>query len=88
MISLLAISFYNLNCPQEKRLFFQFFVRLEHIRKCFTMKEGVFVLEEYSKCKLISFQKLILPLLVPKSRKIVQRKYKSAMVSSIIQLNS
>ena len=28
---------------------FQFFVRLEHIRKCFTMKEGIFVLEEYSK---------------------------------------
>ena len=27
----------------------QFFVRLDHIRKCFTQKGGIFVLEEYSK---------------------------------------
>ena len=26
----------------------QFFVRLEHIRKCFTQREGIFVLEEFS----------------------------------------
>merc|ERR1719411_840287 len=45
----------------------KFFVRLEHIRKCFTMKEGIFVLEEY----------------IPKTRKIVQRKYKSAMADQI-----
>ncbi|KAL1401798.1 hypothetical protein pipiens_019968, partial [Culex pipiens pipiens] len=25
----------------------QFFIRLEHIRKCFTQKGGVFILEEY-----------------------------------------
>ena len=29
-------------------LFSQFFVRLDHIRKCFTQKGGIFVLEEYS----------------------------------------
>lgn len=28
---------------------FQFFVRLDHIRKCFTQKGGIFVLEEFSK---------------------------------------
>ena len=27
----------------------QFFVRLNYIRKCFTQKGGIFVLEEYSK---------------------------------------
>nr|CAD7591908.1 unnamed protein product [Timema genevievae] len=27
----------------------EFFVRLDHIRKCFTQKGGIFVLEEYSK---------------------------------------
>lgn len=46
-------------------MLFQFFVRLEHIRKCFTMKEGVFVLEEYSKSKLKSFQKLISAIFSP-----------------------
>nr|CAD7455175.1 unnamed protein product [Timema tahoe] len=30
----------------------KFFVRLDHIRKCFTQKGGIFVLEEYSKCIL------------------------------------
>ena len=42
----------NLSIQQERAsliFIFQFFVRLEHIRKCFTMKEGIFVLEEYSK---------------------------------------
>ena len=29
--------------------YFQFFIRLDHIRKCFTQKEGIFVLEEFSK---------------------------------------
>lgn len=28
--------------------YFQFFVRLDHIRKCFTQKDGIFVLEEFS----------------------------------------
>ena len=57
-------------------------MRLEHIRKCFTMKEGIFVLEEYSKFQL-SQSRLVLisDISVPKTRKIVQRKYKSAMVS-------
>lgn len=27
----------------------QFFVRLDHIRKCFTQNGGIFVLEEFSK---------------------------------------
>jgi len=45
----------------------KFFVRLEHIRKCFTQREGIFVLEEFN----------------PKTRKIVQRKYKSAMAVKI-----
>lgn len=29
--------------------YLQFFVRLDHIRKCFTQKDGIFVLEEFSK---------------------------------------
>ncbi|KFB40134.1 map-kinase activating death domain protein (madd)/denn/aex-3(c.elegans) [Anopheles sinensis] len=41
----------------------KFFIRLNHIRKCFTQKGGVFILEEYN----------------PKTRLIIQRKYKSAM---------
>uniref|UniRef100_A0A182M9U6 MAP kinase-activating death domain-containing protein n=1 Tax=Anopheles culicifacies TaxID=139723 RepID=A0A182M9U6_9DIPT len=45
----------------------QFFIRLNHIRKCFTQKGGVFILEEYN----------------PKSRLIIQRKYKSAMADQI-----
>jgi len=45
----------------------QFFVRLDHIRKCFTQKGGIFVLEEYN----------------PKTRQTLQRKYKSAMADQI-----
>ncbi|KAG6458508.1 hypothetical protein O3G_MSEX010898 [Manduca sexta] len=43
----------------------KFFVRLDHIRKCFTQNGGIFVLEEFN----------------PKTRQIIQRKYKSIMVS-------
>jgi len=46
---------------------FEFFVRLDHIRKCFTQKGGIFVLEEYN----------------PKTRQTLQRKYKSAMADQI-----
>ncbi|XP_011498343.1 PREDICTED: MAP kinase-activating death domain protein [Ceratosolen solmsi marchali] len=46
---------------------FEFFVRLEHIRKCFTQKGTIFVLEEFN----------------PKSRQIIQRKYKSQMADQI-----
>ncbi|KAL5276579.1 MADD family protein [Megaselia abdita] len=46
---------------------FEFFVRLDHIRKCFTQKGGIFVLEEYN----------------PKTRQLIQRKYKSTMVDQI-----
>ncbi|XP_043219583.1 MAP kinase-activating death domain protein-like isoform X7 [Amphibalanus amphitrite] len=46
---------------------FEFFVRLDHIRKCFTQKGGIFVLEEYN----------------PKTRQMLQRKYKSAMADQI-----
>ncbi|XP_031781606.1 MAP kinase-activating death domain protein isoform X3 [Nasonia vitripennis] len=45
----------------------KFFVRLEHIRKCFTQKGGIFVLEEFN----------------PKTRQIIQRKYKSQMADQI-----
>ncbi|CAG7683786.1 unnamed protein product [Allacma fusca] len=45
----------------------KFFVRLDHIRKCFTQKGGIFVLEEYN----------------PKTRQVIQRKYKSAMAENI-----
>ncbi|KAJ9596277.1 hypothetical protein L9F63_027099, partial [Diploptera punctata] len=44
-----------------------FFVRLDHIRKCFTQKGGIFVLEEYN----------------PKTRQVIQRKYKSSMMSDL-----
>ncbi|XP_017488133.1 PREDICTED: MAP kinase-activating death domain protein isoform X4 [Rhagoletis zephyria] len=46
---------------------FEFFVRLDHIRKCFTQKGGVFVLEEYN----------------PKTRHLIQRKYKSKLADQI-----
>ncbi|XP_067637993.1 MAP kinase-activating death domain protein isoform X3 [Eurosta solidaginis] len=45
----------------------KFFVRLDHIRKCFTQKGGVFVLEEYN----------------PKTRNLIQRKYKSKLADQI-----
>ncbi|KAI0213008.1 MAP kinase-activating death domain protein [Lamellibrachia satsuma] len=41
------------------------FIELSRIKKCFTQKGGIFVLEEFD----------------PKNRKIVQRKYKSSMTS-------
>ncbi|XP_043517372.1 MAP kinase-activating death domain protein-like isoform X2 [Frieseomelitta varia] len=44
-----------------------FFVRLDHIRKCFTQKDGIFVLEEFN----------------PKTRQVIQRKYKSQMADQI-----
>ncbi|XP_021954472.1 MAP kinase-activating death domain protein isoform X3 [Folsomia candida] len=46
---------------------FEFFVRLDHIRKCFTQKGGIFVLEEFN----------------PKTRQVIQRKYKSALAENI-----
>ncbi|CAG0887639.1 unnamed protein product [Darwinula stevensoni] len=45
----------------------KFFVRLDHIRKCFTQKGGIFVLEEYN----------------PKTRQVIQRQYKSPMADQI-----
>ncbi|XP_052758344.1 MAP kinase-activating death domain protein isoform X3 [Galleria mellonella] len=45
----------------------KFFVRLDHIRKCFTQNGGIFVLEEFN----------------PKTRQILQRKYKSIMADQI-----
>jgi len=45
----------------------KFFVRLDYIRKCFTQKGGIFVLEEYN----------------PKTRQIIQRRYQSAMADQI-----
>ncbi|XP_018319964.1 MAP kinase-activating death domain protein isoform X2 [Agrilus planipennis] len=46
---------------------FEFFVRIDHIRKCFTQKGGIFVLEEFN----------------PKTRQVIQRKYKSSMADQI-----
>ncbi|KAK4886992.1 hypothetical protein RN001_003263 [Aquatica leii] len=46
----------------------KFFVRLDHIRKCFTQKGGIFVLEEFN----------------PKTRQVIQRKYKSSMANQMI----
>uniref|UniRef100_A0A2A4JST7 MAP kinase-activating death domain protein n=1 Tax=Heliothis virescens TaxID=7102 RepID=A0A2A4JST7_HELVI len=46
----------------------KFFVRLDHIRKCFTQNGGIFVLEEFN----------------PKTRQIIQRKYKSVMAEKVV----
>ncbi|XP_045480868.1 MAP kinase-activating death domain protein isoform X3 [Harmonia axyridis] len=46
---------------------FEFFIRIDHIRKCFTQKGTVFVIEEYN----------------PKTRQITQRRYKSQMADQI-----
>ncbi|XP_035738168.1 MAP kinase-activating death domain protein-like isoform X10 [Vespa mandarinia] len=46
----------------------KFFVRLDHIRKCFTQKDGIFVLEEFN----------------PKTRQVIQRKYRSQMANEMI----
>ncbi|XP_021700967.1 MAP kinase-activating death domain protein isoform X4 [Aedes aegypti] len=46
---------------------FEFFIRLEHIRKCFTQKGGVFILEEYN----------------PKTRQLIQRKFMSNLADDI-----
>ncbi|KAK9738591.1 DENN (AEX-3) domain [Popillia japonica] len=45
----------------------KFFVRIDHIRKCFTQKGGIFVLEEFN----------------PKTRQVIQRKYRSSMADHI-----
>ncbi|XP_068906421.1 MAP kinase-activating death domain protein isoform X2 [Tenebrio molitor] len=45
----------------------KFFVRIDHIRKCFTQKGGIFVIEEFN----------------PKTRQVIQRKYKSPMADQI-----
>ncbi|XP_044593341.1 MAP kinase-activating death domain protein isoform X2 [Cotesia glomerata] len=45
----------------------KFFVRFEHIRKCFTQHGGIFVLEEFN----------------PKTRQIIQHKYLSSMAREI-----
>ncbi|XP_053682478.1 MAP kinase-activating death domain protein isoform X1 [Sabethes cyaneus] len=45
----------------------KFFIRLEHIKKCFTQKGGVFILEEYN----------------PKTRQLIQRKFQSNLADDI-----
>ncbi|XP_018576848.1 MAP kinase-activating death domain protein isoform X6 [Anoplophora glabripennis] len=45
----------------------KFFVRIVHIRKCFTQKGNIFVIEEFN----------------PKTRHVIQRKYKSPMADQI-----
>ncbi|XP_044750084.1 MAP kinase-activating death domain protein isoform X5 [Coccinella septempunctata] len=46
---------------------FEFFIRIDHIRKCFTQKGTIFVIEEYN----------------PKTRQVTQRRYKSSMADQI-----
>ncbi|XP_025417158.1 MAP kinase-activating death domain protein isoform X2 [Sipha flava] len=46
---------------------FEFFVRLDHVRKCFTVQKKIFVLEEYN----------------PKMKHIIQRQYESPMAGQI-----
>ncbi|XP_031627569.1 MAP kinase-activating death domain protein isoform X3 [Contarinia nasturtii] len=46
---------------------FEFFVRLENIRRCFTQKGGIFILEESN----------------PKTKQLIQRKYMSSMADQI-----
>lgn len=46
---------------------FEFFVRLENIKKCYTQKEHIFVLEEYN----------------PKTRHTIERRYESKMANEI-----
>ena len=41
------------------KFLFQIFVRLENIRKCYTQKKGIFVLEEFSKNIYINKLKLV-----------------------------
>uniref|UniRef100_A0ABD2WEE7 MAP kinase-activating death domain-containing protein n=1 Tax=Trichogramma kaykai TaxID=54128 RepID=A0ABD2WEE7_9HYME len=59
----------RINCPSGcARVCGQIRIsRLEHIRKCFTQEGGIFVLEEFN----------------PKTRQIIQRKYKSQMADQI-----
>ncbi|XP_060532384.1 MAP kinase-activating death domain protein isoform X2 [Cylas formicarius] len=45
----------------------KFFVRLGHIRKCYTQKGSVFIIEEFN----------------PKTRQVIQRKYKTPMADQI-----
>ncbi|XP_074660769.1 MAP kinase-activating death domain protein-like [Tubulanus polymorphus] len=47
---------------------FEFFVELSRIKKCFTQKGGIFVLEEFD----------------PKTRKVIQRRYNSNMANQIV----
>uniref|UniRef100_V5HUR2 MAP kinase-activating death domain protein n=1 Tax=Ixodes ricinus TaxID=34613 RepID=V5HUR2_IXORI len=46
---------------------FEFFVRLENIKRCYTQREHIFVLEEYN----------------PKTRHTIERRYESKMASEI-----
>ncbi|XP_076254391.1 rab3 GDP-GTP exchange factor isoform X5 [Rhynchophorus ferrugineus] len=46
---------------------FEFFVRIAHIRKCYTQKGSIFIIEEFN----------------PKTRQVIQRKYKSPMADQI-----
>ncbi|CAH1174243.1 unnamed protein product [Phaedon cochleariae] len=48
----------------------KFFVRIAHIRKCFTQKGNIFVIEEFN----------------PKTRHMIQRRYKSPMATHILHI--
>ncbi|KAK9877674.1 hypothetical protein WA026_019345 [Henosepilachna vigintioctopunctata] len=45
----------------------KFFIRIDHIKKCFTQKGSIFIIEEFN----------------PKTRQVTQRKYKSSMASQM-----
>ena len=54
------IPIFFMYCMYSKtmKFLFQIFVRLENIRKCYTQKKGIFVLEEFSKQININKRKL------------------------------
>ncbi|KAL1509726.1 hypothetical protein ABEB36_004421 [Hypothenemus hampei] len=47
----------------------KFFVRISHIRKCYTQKGSIFIIEEFN----------------PKTRQVIQRKYKSPMIIQMMR---
>ncbi len=60
-------------------------MRLDHIRKCFTQKGGIFVLEEFSKSSITCTlaRTTSMSFADPKTRQVIQRRYKSSMADQI-----
>ncbi|XP_023933689.1 MAP kinase-activating death domain protein-like, partial [Lingula anatina] len=64
---LLQVCMEGIGLLLESSKDFEFFVELNRVRKCFTQKGGIFVLEEFD----------------AKNKKVIQRKYKSSMADDI-----